>query len=39
MAVFVCKACGATREGRCKPQKCEACGAKGTFEKPAKKEK
>lgn len=32
MAVFICKDCGAAREGRCKPQKCE-CGAKGSFEK------
>lgn len=32
MAVFVCTQCGAEREGRCKPQKCE-CGAKGSFVK------
>ncbi|HLN65602.1 MAG TPA: hypothetical protein VK464_29095 [Symbiobacteriaceae bacterium] len=32
MAVFQCKSCGATKEGRCKPQKCE-CGAKGEFVK------
>lgn len=33
MAVFVCKVCGAEREGRCKPQKCQQCGSKGSFEK------
>jgi hypothetical protein len=32
MAVFVCKGCGAVKEGRCKPKKCE-CGAEGQYEK------
>ena len=35
MAVFKCKACGAEKETRCKPQKCEKCGATGSFEKKA----
>ena len=35
MAVFVCKNCGAEKEGRCKPQKCEKCETKGSFEKKA----
>lgn len=33
MAVFKCSACGAEKEGRCKPQKCAECGSQGTFEK------
>ncbi len=33
VAVWKCSSCGAEREGRCKPQKCADCGAKGTFEK------
>ncbi|MGI5838461.1 MAG: RCKP-type rubredoxin-like domain-containing protein [bacterium] len=36
MAVWVCTGCGATKEGRCKPKKCAACGG-GTFEKDQKK--
>lgn len=30
MAVFVCTHCGAQREGRCKPKKCEKCGKSGS---------
>jgi hypothetical protein len=26
MATFTCEKCGATKEGRCKPKKCVACG-------------
>lgn len=33
MAKFVCSECGAEREGRCRPQKCQECDSKGTFEK------
>ncbi|MCL5023084.1 MAG: rubredoxin [Nitrospirae bacterium] len=33
MAVFTCNACGAAREGRCRPQTCPGCGAKGTMRK------
>ncbi len=33
MAVFKCETCGATKEGRCKPQKCPGCGEKGTMKK------
>jgi hypothetical protein len=33
MATFKCKACGAEKDARCKPQKCEKCGAVGTVEK------
>ncbi len=33
MAIFKCTKCGATKEGRCKPQKCPECGEKGTMEK------
>ncbi|MCL4476833.1 MAG: rubredoxin [Nitrospirae bacterium] len=33
MAVFRCSSCGATKEGRCKPQKCPGCGEKGTMAK------
>lgn len=33
MAVFVCKECGAEREGRCKPRKCQQCGAQNSFDK------
>ena len=32
MAVWVC-ACGFEKEGKCKPQKCPKCGAKGDFTK------
>ncbi len=32
MAVFVCSKCGAARETRCKPKKCE-CGGESTFVK------
>lgn len=31
MAVWKCNECGSTKEGRCKPQKCPGCNAKGTF--------
>ncbi|MBI4734182.1 MAG: rubredoxin [Rubrobacteridae bacterium] len=33
MAIWKCESCGATREGRCKPKKCQACGANTTFVK------
>ncbi len=33
MAVWKCKKCGFTKEGRCKPQKCPQCQEKGSFEK------
>lgn len=33
MAVFKCDKCGATKEGRCKPQKCPQCGEKGCMAK------
>ena len=33
MAKFVCAECGAKREGRCKPQKCQECGTTGQFKK------
>lgn len=34
MAVWKCKACGETKEGRCRPGKCPTCGApKESFEK------
>ncbi len=33
MAVFKCSKCGATKEGRCKPQKCPKCGEKRTMQK------
>jgi len=29
MAIFKCEKCGASKEGRCKPQKCPQCGEKG----------
>ena len=32
MAVFKCRECGETKEGRCKPRKCQACGAAESFE-------
>jgi hypothetical protein len=32
MATWKCE-CGNTKEGRCKPQKCEKCGEKGKFVK------
>jgi len=32
MATWKCS-CGFTKEGRCKPQKCEKCGEKGQFVK------
>ncbi|QWR76354.1 RCKP-type rubredoxin-like domain-containing protein [Candidatus Magnetomonas plexicatena] len=31
MAVFKCEKCGAVKDGKCKPQKCPACGDKGTM--------
>jgi rubrerythrin len=33
MAIFKCDVCGATKEGRCKPKKCPACGAEGSMVK------
>ncbi|MDZ7640681.1 MAG: hypothetical protein U5J62_01450 [Desulfurivibrio sp.] len=33
MANFKCDKCGATKEGRCKPQKCPQCGEKGCMVK------
>jgi len=33
MANWKCTACGYTKEGRCKPQKCPQCQEKGKFEK------
>ncbi|MRR58364.1 MAG: rubredoxin [Deltaproteobacteria bacterium] len=33
MAVWKCKNCGFSKEGRCKPQKCPQCQEKGTFQK------
>ena len=33
VAEFKCEKCGATKEGRCRPKKCAACGASGTMEK------
>ena len=33
MATFKCDKCGATRETRCQPKKCEACGAAGCMTK------
>ncbi|KKL90257.1 hypothetical protein LCGC14_1906520 [marine sediment metagenome] len=33
MAVFKCSSCGETKEGRCKPRKCPACGKEGTMQK------
>lgn len=33
MAVWKCEACGETKEGRCKPQKCPKCETKGQFVK------
>jgi ABC-type ATPase with predicted acetyltransferase domain len=32
MAVWKCSVCGAEKESRCKPKKCE-CGASNSFEK------
>ena len=29
MAIFKCEKCGASKDGRCKPQKCHQCGEKG----------
>ncbi|MEK6540315.1 MAG: RCKP-type rubredoxin-like domain-containing protein, partial [Deltaproteobacteria bacterium] len=26
MAAWICKKCGYTKEGRCKPKKCPKCG-------------
>ena len=38
MAVWVCEKCGESKEGRCKPRKCPACGESGTFVKDESKE-
>ncbi|MEK6759304.1 MAG: RCKP-type rubredoxin-like domain-containing protein [Deltaproteobacteria bacterium] len=32
MAEWKCKGCGAKKEGRCKPKKCQECGS-ADFEK------
>ena len=37
MAVFKCKKCGATKEGRCKPKKCPECAESGTMLKKEEK--
>ncbi len=31
MAKFKCEKCGATKESRCKPQKCPECGEAGVM--------
>jgi Fur family peroxide stress response transcriptional regulator len=33
MAEFKCEKCGATKEGRCRPKKCPACGESGCMQK------
>jgi hypothetical protein len=33
MATFKCESCGATKEGRCKPKKCDECSAENTMQK------
>jgi rubrerythrin len=33
MATWKCTACGAEKEGRCKPKKCTQCGAQDSFKK------
>jgi ABC-type ATPase with predicted acetyltransferase domain len=33
MAIWKCEKCGATREGRCKPKKCQQCEASDSFVK------
>ena len=33
MAIFKCEKCGATKEGRCKPKNCAACGESGCMAK------
>jgi Fur family peroxide stress response transcriptional regulator len=33
VAEFKCEKCGATKEGRCKPKKCPACGESGCMQK------
>ncbi|MBU0486181.1 MAG: hypothetical protein KKB30_16880 [Proteobacteria bacterium] len=33
MSVFKCEKCGDTKEGRCKPKKCSACGETGVMVK------
>ncbi|MCS7232445.1 MAG: RCKP-type rubredoxin-like domain-containing protein [Thermodesulfovibrionaceae bacterium] len=33
MATFKCSKCGATKESKCKPQKCPKCGQKGSMQK------
>ncbi|HDL53013.1 MAG TPA: rubredoxin [Proteobacteria bacterium] len=33
MATFKCTECGQTKDGRCKPRKCPACGAADSFKK------
>lgn len=35
MATFKCDKCGASKEGRCQPKKCEACGAAACMTKQA----
>ena len=36
MAIWKCEKCGATKEGRCKPKKCAACGESGCMGKDEK---
>ena len=38
MAVWVCEKCGYKAEARCRPQKCEKCGALKEAFKPEKQE-
>ena len=33
MAIFKCEKCGETKEGRCKPKQCPACGQTGVMVK------
>ena len=33
MAIFKCEACGAEKEGRCKPKICPQCGETGKMGK------
>ncbi len=37
MAEFVCEKCGASKEGRCKPKKCAACGGESCMVKKEEK--
>ena len=33
MAIWKCEKCGFTKDGRCKPRKCEKCAAADSFAK------